>query len=190
MSEVLGADRLRGLRRANRQRPIRSVPRRLGVAEMTTGSWEDVIQRIEEFRRAVEGRADGRGGSLADLKRHRDRILEAIRALPDRRERIAIAALQGLLAADPTLDLPYEQSAMMARRTSHPSGSRPLDVSLLRQTSAPGLWDAPENPRFPAVSNRVPRTDHMAPSRVQLLQGSRQRRRNTQPCGGRPSVMG
>src|SRR5574341_2579949 len=94
MSEVLGADRLRGLRRANRQRPIRSVPRRLGVAEMTTGSWEDVIQRIEEFRRAVEGRADGRGGSLADLKRHRDRILEAIRALPDRRERIAIAALQ------------------------------------------------------------------------------------------------
>lgn len=83
---------------------------------MTTGSWEDVIQRIEEFRRAVEGRADGRGGSLADLKRHRDRILEAIRALPDRRERIAIAALQGLLAADPALDLPYEQSAMMAVR--------------------------------------------------------------------------
>src|SRR5262249_11884641 len=76
------------------------------------------------------------------------------------------------------------------RRTSHPSGSRPLDVSLLRQTSAPGIVDAPENPRFPAVSNRVQRTDSMAPSRVQLLQGSRQRRRLTRPFGGRPSVMG
>src|SRR5438067_3217808 len=54
------------------------------------------------------------------------------------------------------------------RRTSHPSGSRPLDVSLLSQTSAPGIFDAPENPRFPAVSNRVQRTDSMAPSRVQL----------------------
>ena len=54
------------------------------------------------------------------------------------------------------------------RRTSHPSGSRPLDVSLLRQTSAPGIFDAPENPRFPAVSNRVRRTDNMAPSWVQL----------------------
>src|SRR4029453_18049084 len=41
------------------------------------------------------------------------------------------------------------------RRTSHPSGSRPLDVSLRRQTSTPGIFDAPENPRFPAVSNRV-----------------------------------
>src|SRR5262249_38072513 len=75
------------------------------------------------------------------------------------------------------------------RRTSHPSGSRPLDVSLLRQTSAPGIVDAPENPRFPAVSNRVQRTDSMAPSRVQLLQGSRQRRRLTRPFGGRPSVI-
>jgi len=27
---------------------------------------------------------------------------------------------------------------------------------------------APENPRFPTVSNSVQRTDHMAPSRVQL----------------------
>jgi hypothetical protein len=76
------------------------------------------------------------------------------------------------------------------RRTSHPSGSRLLDVSLLRQTSAPGIVDAPENPRFPAVSNRVQRPDRMAPSRVQLLQGARQRRRTTRPCGGRPSVMG
>jgi hypothetical protein len=54
------------------------------------------------------------------------------------------------------------------RRTSHPSGSRPRDVSLLRQTSAPGIVDAPENPRFPTVSNRVQRTDSMAPSRVHL----------------------
>src|SRR5262245_27622403 len=54
------------------------------------------------------------------------------------------------------------------RRTSHPSGSRPLDVSLRRQTSAPGSVAAPENPRFPAVSNRVQRPDSMAPSRVQL----------------------
>src|SRR5262249_55181643 len=41
------------------------------------------------------------------------------------------------------------------RRTSHPSGSRPRDVSLLRQTSPPGICDAPENPRSPAVSKRV-----------------------------------
>ena len=54
------------------------------------------------------------------------------------------------------------------RRTSHPSGSRPRDVPLCRQTSAPGIFDAPENPRFPAMSNRVQRTDRMAPSRVQL----------------------
>ena len=80
-------------------------------------------------------------------------------------------------------------SALM-RRTSHPSGSRPRDVSLLRQTSAPGIVDAPENPRFPAVSNRVQRTDRMAPSRVHLFQGSRQRRRNAQLCGGRPYDMG
>src|SRR5262245_56625487 len=76
------------------------------------------------------------------------------------------------------------------RRTSHPSGSRPRDVSLLRQTSAPGIVNAPENPRFPAVSNRVQRTDHMAPLRVQLLSGSRQRRRTIGPCSGRPYGMG
>jgi hypothetical protein len=40
-------------------------------------------------------------------------------------------------------------------RTSHPSGSRPRDTSLLRQASAPGIVDAPENPRFPAMSNRI-----------------------------------
>ena len=49
------------------------------------------------------------------------------------------------------------------RRTSHPSGSRPLDVSLPGQTSAPGIVNAPENPRFPAVSNRVQRTDTWLP---------------------------
>jgi hypothetical protein len=76
------------------------------------------------------------------------------------------------------------------RRTSHPSGSRPRDVSLFRQTSTPGICDAPENPRFPAVSNRIQRTDHMAPSRVQLLSGSRQRRRTIGPFGGGPSVKG
>jgi len=54
------------------------------------------------------------------------------------------------------------------RRTSHPSGSRPRDVSLWCQTSAPGIVDAPENPRFPVVSNRVQCTDHVAPSRVHL----------------------
>ena len=43
-------------------------------------------------------------------------------------------------------------ASTLLRRTSHPSGSRPCDVSLLRQTSAPGIVDAPENPRFPAVS--------------------------------------
>src|SRR5712664_261956 len=60
------------------------------------------------------------------------------------------------------------------RRTSHPSGSRLLDVSRSCQTSAPGTIRAPENPRFPAASNRVHLTDVMAPSRVQLFQGSRQ----------------
>jgi len=54
------------------------------------------------------------------------------------------------------------------RRTSHPSGSRRIDVSFANQTSAPGTLRAPENRRFPAVSKRVQRTDHMAPSRVHL----------------------
>jgi len=76
------------------------------------------------------------------------------------------------------------------RRTSHPSGSRPHDVSLVRQTSAPGIGDAPENPRFPAVSKHVQRTARLAPSRVHLFEGSQQRRRTTQPCGGRSSVRG
>ena len=76
------------------------------------------------------------------------------------------------------------------RRTSHPSGSRRIDVSRSRQASAPGTIRAPENPRFPAVSNRIHLTDVMAPSRVQLFKSSRQRRRKTSPVGGRPSVTG
>src|SRR4030095_4324481 len=63
--------------------------------------------------------------------------------------------------------IPVASASM--RRTSHPSGSRPRDVSLPGQTSAPGIVDAPETPRFPAVSNRVQRTDSVVPSRVQLL---------------------
>ena len=76
------------------------------------------------------------------------------------------------------------------RRTSHPSGSRRIDVPRSRQASAPGTLRAPENPRFPAVSNRIHLTDVMAPSQVQLFKSSRQRRRKTSPVGGRPSVTG
>src|SRR5436309_10604123 len=53
-------------------------------------------------------------------------------------------------------------------RTKHPSGSRLLDVSLASQTSAPGIFHAPENRQFPAASKRVPLTNGMAPSRVQF----------------------
>jgi len=76
------------------------------------------------------------------------------------------------------------------RRTSHPSGARPRDVAQRRQTSAPGIVDAPENPRCPAVSKRVQRPDHMAPVRVQLVSGSRQRRRTIGPGSGRPYGLG
>jgi hypothetical protein len=76
------------------------------------------------------------------------------------------------------------------RRTTHPSGSRRLDVSPPGQTSAPGLFYAPENRQFPAASNRVPLTNDMAPSRGQFHYGSRPRRRQTQQCGGRLSVRG
>jgi hypothetical protein len=76
------------------------------------------------------------------------------------------------------------------RRTIHPSGSRPLDVSPSGQTSAPGTWRAPANRRCPAVSHRRLRTNVMAPWRVPLPDGSRQRHRQTPQCGGRPSGMG
>jgi hypothetical protein len=79
---------------------------------------------------------------------------------------------------------------LVLRRTSHPSGSRLIDVSRSRQTSAPGTVRAPETPRCPAGANRIHRTAVMAPSRVQLVQGSPQRRRKTPPSGGRPSGPG
>src|SRR4029453_11267832 len=41
------------------------------------------------------------------------------------------------------------------RRTKHPSGSRRLDVSPPGQTSAPGIFYAPENRQFPAASKHV-----------------------------------
>src|SRR5215475_366253 len=49
------------------------------------------------------------------------------------------------------------------RRTKHPSGSRPCDVSPAGQTSAPGTCRAPENRQFPTASNRVLRTNALAP---------------------------
>jgi hypothetical protein len=79
---------------------------------------------------------------------------------------------------------------LLLRRTSHPSGSRLLDASLPGQTSAPGTIRAPENPRFPAASKRIHLTDDLAPSRVQRVKGSRQRRHKTPPSGGRPYGTG
>jgi len=79
---------------------------------------------------------------------------------------------------------------LLLRRTSHPSGSRLLDASLPSQTSAPGTIRAPENPRFPAASKQIHLTDDMAPSRVQRVKGSRQRRHETPPSGGRPYGTG
>jgi len=70
------------------------------------------------------------------------------------------------------------------RRTIHPSGSRPRDVSRASQTSAPGTCCAPENRRFPAGSQRRPLTNAMAPLRVPFSHGSRQRRRQTPQSGG------
>ena len=81
-------------------------------------------------------------------------------------------------------------ASTLMRRTSHPSGSRPRDVSRLRQTSAPGIGDTPENPRCPAVSNHVQRTDRLAPLRVHLFEGSRQRRHQTRPVDSRPLIRG
>jgi hypothetical protein len=79
---------------------------------------------------------------------------------------------------------------LCGRRTIHPSGSRLLDVSLARHTSAPGPCRAPENRRCPAVSNRLRRTHAMAPCRVPCPQDSRPRRRQTPQASGRPSAMG
>jgi hypothetical protein len=76
------------------------------------------------------------------------------------------------------------------RRPIHPSGSRPRDVSPAGQTAAPGPGRAPANRRCPAVAQRRPRTPVLAPCRGRLPQGARQRRRQTPPSGGRPTVMG
>jgi hypothetical protein len=63
------------------------------------------------------------------------------------------------------------------RRTRHPSGSRLVEVSPLGQTSAPGTHRAPENPRYPAVSNRDDHNSYGSPKGVHPKAGSRQRRR-------------
>src|SRR5262245_55321744 len=67
-----------------------------------------------------------------------------------------------LVASDASL-LSCVWCRLCRRRTIHPSGSRPLDVSPSGQTSAPGTCRAPENRRFPAVSNRRLLTNVMAP---------------------------
>jgi hypothetical protein len=63
------------------------------------------------------------------------------------------------------------------RRTRHPSGSRLVEVSPVGQTSAPGTYRAPENPRYPAVSNRDDHSSCGSPKWVHPKTGSRQRRR-------------
>src|SRR4029450_11137362 len=52
------------------------------------------------------------------------------------------------------------------RHTLHPSGARPLDVSLVRHTSAPGTGRAPETRRCPLGATRRLRTHVLAPWRV------------------------
>jgi hypothetical protein len=68
-----------------------------------------------------------------------------------------------------------------------PSRIKASDVSLPRQTSAPGTVGAPENRQFPTMSNRLLRTDALAPLRVPFLSGSRQRRRQTPQLDRGPS---
>jgi hypothetical protein len=65
------------------------------------------------------------------------------------------------------------------RRTTHPSGSRLFEVSPPRPNLCPWHHRAPENLRYPAVSNRdhMIITDVMVPLRCHPLCGSRQRRR-------------
>ena len=94
-----------------------------------------------------------------------------------------------LVASDASL-FSFTWCRLVWRRTIHPSGSRRLDVSPPGQTSAPGIFDAPENRRSPAASNRMRCTNAMAPLRLQEFSGSRQRRRQTQQAGGRPTVNG
>lgn len=68
-------------------------------------------------------------------------------------------------------------SLALWRRTRHPSGSRLVEVSPVGQTSAPGTYRAPENPRYPAVSNRDKHSACGSPIGVHPEAGSRQRRR-------------
>ena len=94
-----------------------------------------------------------------------------------------------LVAADASL-FSCVWCRLCRRRTIHPSGSRPRDVSPAGQTSAPGTCRAPENRQFPALSNRILLTNAMAPLWVPFSYGSRQRRRQTPQSGRRPSVKG
>lgn len=68
-------------------------------------------------------------------------------------------------------------SLALWRRTRHPSGSRRMmDTSPCGQASGP--WSrAPENPRYPAVSNRDKHSACGSPTGVHPKAGSRQRRR-------------
>lgn len=69
-------------------------------------------------------------------------------------------------------------SIALWQRTKHPSGSRPpwMPRSVARYP-APGTLCAPENPRYPAVSNRDKHSAYGSPLRGHPNAGSRQRRR-------------
>ena len=69
-------------------------------------------------------------------------------------------------------------SLALWRRTRHPSGSRRMmDARLVARHPAPGTSRAPENPRYPAVSNRDKHSACGSPIGVHPEAGSRQRRR-------------
>lgn len=81
---------------------------------MIPGSWET----IDEAMLALVKTAQNREGMLAQ-REAMAQVRRAVMALPDRRERIAIAALQGLLASsepDAGLALAYEEAAVAATR--------------------------------------------------------------------------
>jgi hypothetical protein len=80
----------------------------------SVASWERVEDKISAFRDVVTARVTGQGACMADLSRARTAILDAVRALPDRRERIAVAAMQGLLASDHDWDHPAREIATVA----------------------------------------------------------------------------
>jgi hypothetical protein len=69
-------------------------------------------------------------------------------------------------------------SLALWRRTRHPSGSRRMmDARLVARHPAPGTSRAPENPRYPAVSNRDKHNACGSPTGVHPEAGSRQGRR-------------